>query len=113
MILHIGSNSARYGNTGADDYAAFKAALAKYLELRGRSVRQDGIRLSLLNLGAVNTGFWQKVSKTADKELAKQIMPDPEKAMTAQEVAMVVLVILQMPVRVVIKDALVMSVDYQ
>ena len=113
MILHIGSNAARYGNTGADDYAAFKAALAKYIELRGRSVRQYGIRLSVLNLGGVDTGFWQKVAQTADKELAKQIMPDPEKALTAQEVAAVVLAVLQMPERVVIKDALIMSVDYQ
>lgn len=113
LILHIGSNAARYGNTGADDYAAFKAALAKYLELRGRSVRQYGIRLSVLNLGGVNTGFWQKVAKTADLELAKGIMPDPEKALTAQEVAAVVLAVLQMPERVVIKDALVVSMDYQ
>lgn len=113
LILHIGSNAARYGNSGADDYAAFKTALAKYLELRGRSVRQYGIRLSLLNLGAVNTGFWQKVAQSADMELAKQIMPDPEKALTAQEVAAVVLAILQMPERVVIKDALVVSTDYQ
>lgn len=113
LILHIGSNAARYGNTGADDYAAFKAALAKYLELRGRSVRQSGIRLSVLNLGGVNTGFWQKVAKTADLELAKGIMPDPEKALTAQEVAAVVLAVLQMPERVVIKDALVVSTDYQ
>jgi NADP-dependent 3-hydroxy acid dehydrogenase YdfG len=113
LILHIGSNAARYGNTGADDYAAFKAALAKYLELRGRSVRQYGIRLSVLNLGGVNTGFWQKVAQTADMELAKGIMPDPEKALTVQEVAAVVLAVLQMPERVVIKDAVVVSVDYQ
>lgn len=113
LILHLGSNSARYGNAGADDYAAFKAALAKYLELRGRSVRQYGIRLSVLNLGAVDTVFWQKVAQSADRELTKQIMPDPEKALTAQEVAVLVLAVLQMPERVVIKDALVVSVDYQ
>lgn len=113
LILHIGSNAARYGNTGADDYAAFKAALAKYLELRGRSVRQYGIRLSVLNLGAVHTSFWQKVAQSADPELARGIIPDPEKALTAQEVAAVVLAVLQMPERVVIKDALVVSMDYQ
>ncbi len=113
LILHIGSNASRYGNTGAEDYAAFKAALAKYLELRGRSVREYGIRLSLLNLGAVNTEFWGKVAKTADANLAKQIIPQPEKALTAQEIAEVVLAILTFPERVVIKDALVVSVDYQ
>jgi NADP-dependent 3-hydroxy acid dehydrogenase YdfG len=46
-------------------------------------------------------------------ELAKGIMPDPEKALTVQEVAAVVLAVLQMPERVVIKDAVVVSVDYQ
>lgn len=113
LILHIGSNAARYGNAGADDYAAFKAALAKYVELRGRSVRQYGIRLSVLNLGGVDTSFWQKVAQTADPELAKQIMPDPAKALTAQEAAAVVLAVLQMPERVTVKDALVVSVEYQ
>lgn len=113
LIIHLGSNSARYGSAGVEDYAAFKAALAKYLELRGRSVRQYGIRLSLLNLGAVDTVFWQKVAQSADRELTKQIMPDPEKALTAQEVAVLVLAVLQMPERVAIKDALVVSVDYQ
>lgn len=113
LILHIGSNAARYGNAGADDYAAFKAALGKYLELRGRSVRQDGIRLSLLNLGAVDTVFWQKVAQSADQSLAKSIVPDPSKALTSAEVAAVVLAVLQMPERVVVKDALIVSVDYQ
>ncbi len=113
LILHIGSNAARYGNIGADDYAAFKAALAKYMELRGRSVRAYGIRMCVLNLGAVDTEFWRKVAQTADVELAKQIIPNPEKALSVQEVADVVLAVLQMPERVVLNDALVVSVEYQ
>lgn len=113
LILHIGSNSARYGAAGVEDYSAFKAALNKYIELRGRTVRQDGIRLSILNLGGVDTGFWKKVLKTADLELAQNIVPNPAKALTAKEVAQVVVAILQMPERVTIKDALIVSVDYQ
>jgi len=113
LILHIGSNAARYGNPGAEDYAAFKAALGKYLELRSRHVREFGIRLSLLNLGAVDTEFWQKVERTADMTLAKQIIPQREKSLTLQDVVKVVLDILQMPERVVIKDALIVSADYQ
>ncbi|RMH08881.1 MAG: SDR family NAD(P)-dependent oxidoreductase [Nitrospirae bacterium] len=113
VILHIGSNAARYGNGGAADYAAMKAALAKYVELRGKSVRNDGIRLSLINVGAVATEFWNKVRKTADPELLSDIMPTPAKALTADEVADLVLMVLQLPERVVLKDALVVSVDYQ
>jgi NADP-dependent 3-hydroxy acid dehydrogenase YdfG len=113
LILHLGSNASRYGNPGAEDYAAFKAALVKYVELRGRQVRDFGIRLSVLNLGAVDSEFWDKVEKTADREMARQIIPDRKKALSVQEAVQVILGLLQMPARVVIKDALVLSVDYQ
>lgn len=113
VILHVGSNAARYGNLGAADYAAMKAGLAKYLELRGRSLRDDGIRLSLIHLGAVDTEFWSKVTSTAHESLLREIRPSPEKALTVQEVTALVLAILQMPERVALKDALVVSTDYQ
>lgn len=113
LILHVGSNAARYGNLGAADYAAMKAGLAKYLELRGQSVRNDGIRLCLINLGAVASEFWDKVCKTADPALLQTIMPKAEKALTLEDVTDMVLGILGMPQRVVIKDALVLSTDYQ
>jgi len=112
-ILHLGSNASRYGNLGAADYAAMKAGLAKYLELRGQSVRGDGIRLSLINLGAVASEFWDKVCQTADPELLKTIMPASEKALTLEEVSEMILAVLQMPNRLVMKDALILSSDYQ
>ena len=113
LILHLGSNSARYGAVGVEDYSAFKAALWKYVELRGRSVRDEGIRLSVLNLGAVDTIFWEKVKRSADPVLTQSIIPKPEKALTANEVAATVLAILTLPDRMTIKDALMVSVDYQ
>lgn len=113
IILHVGSNASRYGNLGAADYAAMKAGLAKYLELRGQSVRSDEIRLSLINLGAVASEFWDKVCQTADPALLKTIMPAPEKALTLEEVSEMILAVLQMPSRLVMKDALVLSTDYQ
>ena len=113
LILHLGSNSARYGAAGVEDYSAFKAALCKYVELRGRSVREDGIRLSVLNLGAVDTIFWDKVKTSADSRLTQSIIPKSEKALSAKEVATSVLAILAMPERMTIKDALMVSVDYQ
>lgn len=113
MILHLGSNASRYGNAGAEDYSAFKAALVKYLELRARSVRDLGIRLCVLNLGAVDTAFWEKVGASADETLARQIMPKPEKALSIAEVVQTVVSVLQLPSRVAIKDALIVSTDYQ
>lgn len=113
IILHVGSNASRYGNLGAADYAAMKAGFAKYLELRGQSVRGDGIRLSLINLGAVDSEFWGKVCQSADPALLKTIMPAPEKALTLEEVSDMLLAVLQMPTRLVLKDALVVSADFQ
>lgn len=113
LILHLGSNASRYGNAGAEDYSAFKAALVKYLELRGRSVRDSGVRLCVLNLGAVDTGFWGKVGGTADPELARQIMPDADKALRIAEVVETALAVLSLPERVALKDALIVSTDYQ
>jgi len=113
LILHLGSNSARYGAAGVEDYSAFKVALCKYVELRARSIREDGIRLSILNLGAVNTIFWEKVRTSADPTLTQSIIPKPDKALSANDVATSVLAILGMPERMTIKDALMVSVDYQ
>lgn len=113
MILHLGSNAARYGNAGAEDYSAFKAALVKYLELRGRSVRDSGIRLCVLNLGAVDTDFWRKVGAAADPELARQIMPHADKALSVADVVETVLSVIRLPERVALKDALIVSTDYQ
>lgn len=112
-ILHLGSNASRYGNAGAEDYSAFKTALVKYLELRGRSVRDSGVRLCVLNIGAVDTDFWRKVGGAADPELARQIMPSADKALSVADVVETVLAVLRLPERVALKDALIVSTDYQ
>lgn len=113
LIIMLGSNAARYGNVGAEDYAAQKAALRKYLELRGHTARVDGIRICHLGLGAVNTAFWEKACEHAHPSDVRAIRPDPEKALTPEEVAMTVQAIIELPPRVSISDMLMTSVDYQ
>lgn len=112
-IVLLGSNAALYGNVGAEDYAACKAALRKYVEIRGRSLREAGIRLTLLNFGAVATAFWDKATADADPALLGAICPDRDRALTVDEAVETVLAILQVPPRVVVKEALVVSVAYQ
>lgn len=114
LIIHLGSNAGWYGNTGAVDYAVFKTALRKYLELRGREVRDFGIRMSLLGFGGVDTeSFWSKATAGADPALTKTIVAGSRKPLTADEAAAVVLAAIRLPPNVVLRDALIVSTDYQ
>lgn len=113
QIIHLGSNASWYGNVGADDYAAYKTALRKYLELRGRDVRQYGIRICHLAFGGVATKFWDKATAGADPELAKTIVPGGRKPLTADEAAAVVVAAITLPENVVLRDCLIVSRDYQ
>lgn len=112
-IIHLGSNAAWYGNPGADDYGAFKAALRKYCELRRRSAKAYGIKISCLGFGGVDTAFWQKATRGADPALCATIVPGARRPLTADEAAAVVVAVMQLPVNVSLSDALITSVDYQ
>lgn len=110
LVIIIGSIAAKYGNVYAEDYAALKAALGKYIELRGRTVRESGIALTLLNLGAVNTQFWDGI----DTQYADKIKPsDMSTALSPEDVASLVASIIDLPAGLVIKDATVVGTRFQ
>lgn len=113
LIIHLGSNAAWYGNVGAEDYGAFKSALRKYLELRARNVRTDGIRISCLGFGGVAGPFWDKALSGADPAWAASIVPGTRAPLTLADAAAVVVAIMKLPPRVTIRDALIVAVDYQ
>lgn len=113
LILHLGSNAAWYGNIGAEDYAAFKSALRKYLELRGRAVRDAGIRISCLGFGGIDTGFWVKATAGADPAIAASIVPGTREPLSAEDAAALVVATIKLPARLVLRDALAVAVDYQ
>lgn len=108
-IIVFGSVAAKYGNVNAEDYAAMKAALAKYCELRARSVREHGIKISLLNFGAIDSAFWDGV----DEKMGQGIIPDRKKALTVDEVVETVIRIMDLPKNVALKDATIASMQYQ
>ncbi len=114
LIIHLGSNAPWYGNVGAEEYAAGKTALRKYLELRAKSAKAYGIRISLLGFAGVGTeNFWRKATEGAPPELSAPIVAGTRTPLTAAEVAQAVLATVLLPANVCIRDALITSVDYQ
>ena len=113
LIIHIGSNAAWYGNINAEDYAAFKTALRKYLELRARDVKQHGIRISLLGFGGIEGPFWEKATAGSSPAARQGIVSGTRKMLTLHEAAQVVMSTIQLPPNVCVRDALIVSTDYQ
>lgn len=116
LVIHIGSNSARYGKSGAEDYAALKAALWKYCELRGKlAARESGARICCINLGGVVNSFWDNVLRNSDRKIAEeqQMVPERGKGLTDDDVAELVAAIVRLPDNIAVKDLLVVGTQYQ
>lgn len=114
LIIHIGSNAPWYGNVGAEEYAAGKTALRKYLELRAKDVKTSGIRISLPGFAGISTrNFWNKAVEYAPAALAAPIVAGNRTPLTPDEVAQVIVAIIMLPPNVCLRDGLFTSVDYQ
>ena len=117
LIIHIGSNSARYGKSGAEDYAALKAALWKYCEIRGSlAAKENGARIMHIGLGGVCNSFWDHVRKDdCDLEIAEtnKMIPEAGKGLTNEEVAELIVSLCRLPENVAVKDMLVTGRAYQ
>ena len=102
------------GKPYAEDYAAFKCALAKYLEVRGATVKEYGIRLCCLNLGGVATdNFWATAAGDMPEPIVNTLKPDFIKALLPADVVATVRAIIKLPPNVAVKDALVVATAYQ
>lgn len=113
LIIHIGSNAAWYGNVHAEGYAAYKTALRKYLELRGRMAKGYGIRISLLGFGGIEGPFWDKATAGVSSELTKGIVSGDRRMLSLDEAATVVMATIRLPDNICVRDALIVSTDYQ
>jgi NADP-dependent 3-hydroxy acid dehydrogenase YdfG len=116
LIIHIGSNSARYGKPYAEEYASMKAALWKYCEIRGAlAAKENGARITVVNLGGVNNGFWDSVRSADgfDVAAAANLIPAEGNGLTNAEVAELVLALCLLPENVAVKDLLVTARAYQ
>jgi len=108
-IIVVGSNAARYGGMYVEDYAAMKAALLKYTELKGRTIRENNVKLALLNFGGIDSLFWNGVNS----DCYKGIVPDGEIALSITDVVRTIIAVMTLPDNVVIKDATIVSKGYQ
>lgn len=113
LIIVLGSNAGTYGNVGAEDYAAYKAALKKYCEVRRRTLRDHGIRLAYVGFGGIDTAFWAKATAGADPELTKTIVPGSRVPLSMSDAVSYILALIDLPENVAVTDALVLSTLYQ
>lgn len=113
LIIVLGSNAGTYGNPGAEDYAAYKAALKKYCEVRRRTLRDHGIRLAYIGFGGIDTAFWVKATAAADPELCKTIVPGSRVPLSTNDAVSYILALIDLPDNVAVTDALVLSTLYQ
>lgn len=113
-MVVISSIAARAGNPCAEDYAAMKAALSKYCELRARSARAYGIKLTVVHLGGMAGGFWDAAAEGGvPEDVLARIRPDPEKALQPDEVAKALCDLLWMADNVVPSEITLVARAYQ
>jgi NADP-dependent 3-hydroxy acid dehydrogenase YdfG len=77
-ILMVGSMSADLREASNDIYAATKSAIQAFAEALRKNVNKDGIRVSLVEPGAVDTPIQEKPQAEKDRKKAAMEMLEPE-----------------------------------
>jgi len=77
-ILMVGSMSADLREPSNDIYAATKAAIQAFAEALRKNVNQRGVRVSLVEPGAVDTPIQEKPRAEKDRKKRKMEMLEPE-----------------------------------
>jgi short-subunit dehydrogenase len=80
-IINVSSHAARNAFPDWGAYCASKAALASFSRCLAEEERSNGIRVSTLTLGAVNTPLWD--SATVHSSFDRRAMLSPERAAEA------------------------------
>jgi NAD(P)-dependent dehydrogenase (short-subunit alcohol dehydrogenase family) len=91
-IIHVGSMAAKRANANAPMYCTAKAAVNMFSQGLALQLIEKNIRVTTLNPGATDTAFW------GERQVPK------EKFMTPQDVADVLLFVLQADPRIVIHE---------
>jgi NADP-dependent 3-hydroxy acid dehydrogenase YdfG len=77
-VLMVGSMSADQREPSNDIYAATKAAIQAFAEALRKNVNEKGIRVSLVEPGAVDTPIQEKPQAEKDRKKRKMEMLEPE-----------------------------------
>jgi short-subunit dehydrogenase len=92
LIVHMGSMAAKRANPKAPLYCTAKAAVNMFSQGLALQLKANNIRVTTLNPGATDTGFW-----------GDRLVPR-DKFMTASDVAEVLLFVLRMNPNVVFHE---------
>jgi NADP-dependent 3-hydroxy acid dehydrogenase YdfG len=105
MIASISSTGGRYGVEGWSVYCATKYAVVGFHETLRKELGADGIRVSVIEPGAVWTEFGHNVSEQALRERREAL-----DALRAEDVAQAIVYAFAQPPRVLVQEILVRPV---
>jgi len=94
-IINIGSMSAKSRSKGSDIYVASKSAIQGFSESLQKQVREEGIRVSLIEPGLVGTDM--TAEKTPPEKQPAKI--EAQEMLKAEDIAQCVLYVLEQPER--------------
>lgn len=92
IIVNMGSMASKRANAGAPLYCTAKAAVSMLSQGLALQLKEHNVRVTVLNPGAVDTGFW------GDRAVPR------EQFLTASDVADVLQFVLQLDSRVVVHE---------
>jgi NAD(P)-dependent dehydrogenase (short-subunit alcohol dehydrogenase family) len=96
LIVNVSSHAARHAFAGWGAYCTTKAALASFSRCLAEEERTNGIRVSTLTLGSVNTPLWD--SETVQSSFDRRAM------LSADQVARTLLFLADQPHHQVVED---------
>lgn len=96
LIVNVSSHAARNAFPGWGAYCASKAALSSFSRCLAEEERSNGIRVSTLTLGSVNTPLWD--SETVHSSFDRRAM------LSADQVARTLLFLAEQPHQQVVED---------
>lgn len=96
LIVNVSSHAARNAFPGWGAYCSSKAALASFSRCLAEEERSNGIRVSTLTLGSVNTPLWD--SETVQSSFDRRAM------LAADQVARTLLFLAEQPHQQVVED---------
>ena len=109
-IVNISSVAGRQARAGAGEYNASKWAVNAFSESLRQEVTERGVRVSLVEPGAVATELTDHITDPQSKQAAEQ-MYGSMRALHAEDIARAILYVVSQPAHVAINEILVRPTD--
>jgi NADP-dependent 3-hydroxy acid dehydrogenase YdfG len=109
-IVNISSTAGRVARSGSGGYNASKFAVGAFTEALRQEVTERGVRVSVVEPGAVDTELRDHITDQAAKQSALDFASSI-RALQSDDIARAVLYVVTQPARVAINEVLVRSTD--